>query len=204
MMKKGYILVLFLTTLLSCAQKKELTHTEEIEQFQYELNVHYADKKSSPLKGEDFKNFKKLPFFPIDKSYKVMAHFERTPNEPIFEMPTSGPRKPLYTQYGIARFSINGKDLSLRIYQNQKLMLDPEYANHLFIPFNDLTNGNTTYDSGRFLDLEIPEGDTIIVDFNKAYNPYCAYSDGYSCPIPPKENNLDIEINAGVKYSKKH
>lgn len=203
-MKKSLILYLFLTTLLSCAQKKELNHTEEIEKFQYELNVHYADKKSSPLKGDDFKNFKELPFFPINESYKIVANFERTPNEPIFEMPTTGPKKPLYTQYGIARFTLNGKELSLRIYQNQKLMLDPEYATHLFIPFNDKTNGETTYDSGRFLDLEIPEGETIVIDFNKAYNPYCAYSDGYSCPIPPKENDLDIEIIAGVKYSQKY
>ncbi len=203
-MKNLSVLIFLLISYSSCTQEKKQTHTDEIEKFQYELNVHYADKKSSPLKGDDFKNFKELPFFPINESYKVLANFERTPNEPIFEMPTSGPKKPLYTQYGIAKFTLNGKELSLRIYQNQKLMLDPEYATHLFIPFNDKTNGETTYDSGRFLDLEIPEGDTIVIDFNKAYNPYCAYSDGYSCPIPPKENDLDTEINAGVKYSQKH
>ena len=203
-MKNISILILFLISCSSCTQKKELTHEEEIEKFQYELNVHYSDKKTSPLKGDDFKKFKELPFFPIDVTYKVIAVFERTPNEPIFEMPTSGPRKPLYTQYGIATFTINGKELSLRIYQNQKLMLDSEYATHLFIPFNDKTNGDTTYDAGRFLDLEIPEGDTIVIDFNKAYNPYCAYSDGYSCPIPPKENDLDTAINAGVLYTDKH
>ena len=82
--------------------------------------------------------------------------------------------------------------------------MDPEYSNHLFIPFNDITNGVETYDAGRYIDLEIPKGDTIIIDFNKAYNPYCAYNDGYSCPIPPEENNLEVEVKAGVMAFEKH
>lgn len=202
-MKKSLIYSLFLLVFAACAQEKKMTHTEEIKQFQYELNVHYADKESSPLKGDDLKNFKELPFFPVDKSYKVTARFERTPDAPIFEMPTLGPRKTFYQQFGIAHFTLNGKELQLSIYQNQRLKLDPEYITYLFLPFNDLTNGDETYDAGRFIDLEIPEGDTIVIDFNKAYNPYCAYSDGYSCPIPPKENDLQVAVKAGVKMDKK-
>ena len=79
-------------------------------------------------------------------------------------------------------------------------------ANLLFLPFNDSSNGKTSYGGGRFIDIEIPENSSksIIIDFNKAYNPYCAYNHKYSCPIPPKENLLVIPIAAGVKAYKKH
>ena len=82
-------------------------------------------------------------------------------------------------------------------------MITPGYENSLFVPFTDLTNGKETYGGGRYMDVEIPEGDSIVLDFNKAYNPYCAYSTNYSCPIPPKENDLPISINAGLKIKEK-
>lgn len=198
MFKNSFSILLFFLVLTSCAQDKSLSYAEEIEAFQYELNVEFSDKKTTPLTDKDFKQFKQLDFFPTDESYKVVAKFERTEDAPIFEMQTSTDRKPLYTQYGIAYFSIDGKEFSLRIYQNQKLMLDPEYVDYLFLPFNDLTNGNETYDAGRYIDLTIPKGDSIVIDFNKAYNPYCAYNDDYSCPIPPRENDLPVEIKAGI------
>lgn len=203
-MKNSFYLLSIFVTFISCAQEKMLSHTEEIEQFQYKLNVEFSDKKTSPLKKKDFKKFKSLHFFPINETYKISADFERTPDEPIFEMQTTTERKPLYTQYGIATFSFEGKEFSLRIYQNQKLMLDPEYADHLFIPFNDLTNGAESYDGGRYIDLQIPKDNTIVIDFNKAYNPYCAYNDKYSCPIPPRENDLALEIKAGILIFEKH
>ncbi len=79
-----------------------------------------------------------------------------------------------------------------------------DFENYLFLPFTDLTNGNGTYGGGRYIDLEIPKGDTMVIDFNKSYNPYCAYNGKYSCPIPPKENDLNIAIKAGVKNYSKH
>lgn len=205
-MKNILITCLFLTSIMGCAQDKEQTHTEEIEQFQYKLNVHYSDKKTSPLEKKDLRKFKKLAFFPIDKALKITADFERTPNESTFEMQTSTERLPLYTQYGIATFTIDGKELSLRIYKSQSSTLDPEYADHLFLPYNDLTNGNETYGAGRYIDLSIDDvsGTTIVIDFNKSYNPYCAYNHKYSCPIPPRENDLDIEMKAGVLSFGKH
>ena len=81
-------------------------------------------------------------------------------------------------------------------------MENPDYFDYLFLPFLDLTNGKTTYSGGRYIDLRIPEGDTIIIDFNKAFNPYCAYSHHYSCPVVPSENYLDFEVRAGVKKFK--
>ena len=69
----------------------------------------------------------------------------------------------------------------------------------MFLPFSDLTSGNETYGGGRYIDLEIPKGKTITIDFNQAYNPYCAYNPKYSCPIVPAENELLTNVNAGVK-----
>jgi uncharacterized protein (DUF1684 family) len=86
----------------------------------------------------------------------------------------------------------------LNVYQSHTLREKEGYKDYLFLPFTDLTNGNETYGSGRYIDLRIPERETIIIDFNKAYNPYCAYNYGYACPIPPKENKLKVEIRAGV------
>ena len=83
-------------------------------------------------------------------------------------------------------------------------MKEEGYEDYLFLPFLDDTNGEESYGGGRYIDCRIPEGDTIEIDFNKAYNPYCAYNENYSCPIVPRENYLAIEVKAGVKVFKKH
>jgi uncharacterized protein (DUF1684 family) len=205
-MKRPIIVFFCISLFLSCSNKKT-SYENEIKLFQYELNTQYSDIEESPLTEEDLKTFKALDFFPIDKNYKVEAEFELTPDTPIFEMPTTTERLPLYRKYGIAKFTLNGKRLELSLYQSQNLMTSLEFENYLFLPFNDTSNGKTTYGGGRFIDLEIPEkgSKTIIIDFNKAYNPYCAYNHKYSCPIPPAENNLSIEIPVGVKdYNKQH
>ena len=204
---KNLFKITFLIVLLftNCTSNKT-SYEDEIAQFQYEMNTHYADAATSPLTEEDQKTFKTLEFFDIDKKYRVEAEFELTPDTPIFEMPTTTERLPLYRKYGIAHFTLDGQKLELSIYQNQKLMTSFEYANLLFLPFNDRTNGTTSYAGGRFIDLEIPQNGTtkIVIDFNKGYNPYCAYNKKYSCPIPPAENNLPVAIPAGVKAYGKH
>ena len=203
---KVLLSILTAAIFFSCA-KKNNTHENEIKLFQYELNREFADASKSPLTKEDFKTFKALEFFEIDENYNIEADFEITPNTSIIEMPTTTDRLPLYRKFGIAHFTMNGKKMELSIYQNQQLMTDFSYKDYLFLPFNDATNSSTTYGGGRFIDLEIPsEGSKKIrIDFNKAYNPYCAYNHTYSCPIPPSENNLDVAIPAGVKaFKQKH
>ncbi len=172
---------------------------EDVRKFQEELNKQYANPEKSPLLEEDLKEFKSLDFFEPNSKYFVKAKFVRTPDEKPFEMLTSTDRKPLYVKYGEAYFELDGKELKLDIFQNIEASRIPLYRNSLFLPFNDLTNGVTTYGGGRYIDLTIPKEDVICIDFNKAYNPYCAYNYKYSCPIPPEQNNLDVEINAGVK-----
>lgn len=193
--------LIFFSLLISvryvAAQK---TYEEELTEWQHELNDEFADPKTSPLPDHERHKFKSLDFFPIDAKYRMVASFQRTPDEPPFTMPTTGERKPVYVKYGIATFSLEGQTFSLPIYQNIQLSQTEEYKDYLFAPFTDQTNGFETYGGGRYIDLRIPENETeIILDFNKAYNPYCAYNSKYSCPIPPPENDLNLKITAGVK-----
>lgn len=201
MKKVFFLMVLFLNTSLIVAQQSSVI--KDIVAFQNHMNSEFADPEESPLTSEDLKKFKELEFFDIDTSYVVKADFVRTPYESPFAMPTSTDRMPMYVKYGEAYFEINGKPFILNIYQNQELIIKAEYVDYLFIPFTDKTNGKTSYGGGRYLDMRIPEGNKITLDFNKAYNPYCAYSGRYSCPIPPSENDLSVSIPVGVKAYKK-
>ena len=114
-------------------------------------------------------------------------------------MKTTTSRTPLYKKYGELHFSIDGKEFKLNVYQNVDLNKKPGYDDYLFLPFSDLTCGKESYIGGRYVDMRIQKGTLWTIDFNKAYNPYCAYNYEYSCPIVPLENDLDIEILAGVK-----
>lgn len=172
---------------------------KSIADFQIKMNADFRDPDESPLSTKDLKNFKGLEFFAIDTAFTVTAQFVRTPAEAPFAMPTTTKRLPVYVKYGEAYFQLYGKAFKLNIYQNQELTAKPEYQDYLFLPFTDNTNGETTYSGGRYLDIRIPEGDSIILDFNKAYNPYCAYNGKYSCPVPPSQNQLPVKIPAGVK-----
>ena len=170
-----------------------------VEKFQNELNAEYADAKTSPLLPEDLKTFQTLDFYPANEKFYVVAKFIRTENEQPFEMKTSTDRKPVYVKYGEAHFSIDGQFFKLNIYRNIELSKKEQYKDYLFLPFSDLTCGNESYIGGKYIDLKIPQGDTIVIDFNRSYNPYCAYSPKYSCPKVPLENDLKIAIRAGVK-----
>jgi len=156
------------------------------------------------VKGDDKKL---LHFFPIDESYRVVADFEKAKDSKWFSMRTSGGRKDINRVYGIIRFTINDTTVQLNLYQSQDLLNVAKLKDYLFLPFTDLTSGVQTYDGGRYIDLRIADivDNRVTIDFNKSYNPYCAYVSGkYDCPIPPKENALPVEIRAGEKiYDKK-
>jgi len=183
----GFILTLFI---FSTFQINAQGWAKKGLKFQKQLDSYYSDATTSPLPPEDVSEFRGHPFFAPNKKFKVKAAFKRTPNEKPFQMPTSTDRLPIYTLYGIATFIVDGKSYSLNVYQNKK------YTETLFLPFYDLTSGESTYGGGRYLDLKYPKRGKIKLDFNMAYHPYCAYSDKYSCPIPPVENRLDLEILA--------
>jgi hypothetical protein len=170
-----------------------------VAKFQKELNSEYAAAKTSPLTKEDLANFKTLDFYPINSKYFVVAQFTRTIKELPFEMKTSTDRKPIYVKYGEVEFSLDGKVLKLNVYRNIELSKQKKYKNYLFLPFSDLTSGMESYIGGKYIDLKIPKENTIVIDFNTSYNPYCAYNHKYSCPIVPLENDLNVAVLAGVK-----
>ena len=170
-----------------------------VAKFQKELNTEYADAKISPLTESDLAEFKSLDFYPVNEAFFVVAKLVKTKKEKPFEMETSTDRKLLYVKYGELSFKINGRDFKLNVYKNIELSKKKEYKDYLFLPFSDLTTGKESYIGGKYIDLKIPEGDTIVIDFNTSYNPYCAYNYKYSCPKVPLENDLAIAIKAGVK-----
>lgn len=195
-MRIFWILVSVLLANFSFAQK---TYEDSIETY---LNKYVKDHEVVTGKDKEL-----MSFFPVNEKYRINCRFERTPNSPWFKMESSGPIKRNYRVYGIIHFKINDTVVTVNIYQSQELMASAQYRDHLFIPFTDATSGEETYESGRYIDLETDDiiKNTYLIDFNKAYNPYCAYVSGkYNCPIPPAENRLAVAIRAGEKAFVKH
>jgi len=196
-MKKWVFLLslLFCTSLLSAQPGK---YSDELKNFQETYVI-----KHEVVLGKD-KNF--FRFYPVNETYRVNASFEKIWDTVGFVMKTSGTKNKRFYRYGILRFTINGLPLRLTLYQSAQLMQDSTYKNYLFLPFTDKTTGEKTYAGGRYIDLEMDDikNEQVIVDFNKAYNPYCAYTTGYNCPIPPRETSMPVAIKAGEKnFSKK-
>lgn len=188
-----------LCCLIFLFQASVLLSQETAQEFQNHLNKEFATREDSPLTEEDFKAFKGLSFYPINEKFIVQARFVRTPTEKVFKMKTTSSRLPEYVKYGELHFVIENQTFQLNVYQNIDLIKKEGYEDYLFLPFSDVTCGKESYIGGRYIDMRIPKSDKVVIDFNKAYNPYCAYNHKYSCPIVPLENDLPIEILAGVK-----
>ena len=184
--------------LFSPALVKAQAYVESIVQFRKQYTEELLADKRKPITPAQVKY---MGFFPPDERYCVWASFTPTPGSAPFLVPThSGKDKP-FREYGILNFTIGTDTLTLHIYQLIDLVNNAAHKDDLFIPFNDETNYDLTYGGGRYIDLsvnDIKDG-RVLLDFNKCYNPYCAYADGFSCPVPPRENTLRVEINAGEK-----
>ena len=165
-------------------------------------NKEFLDLEKSPLLAEDIGNFSGLNYFPADPDYKVTATFQRVTMPITFRMKTTTDRLPEYRTFAKITFKLMDTTLSLNVYQNVELTLKSGYEDYLFVPFTDETSAEESYGGGRFMDLRQPTSNTIEIDFNKAYNPYCAYNHKYSCPIPPSENHLPVQEKAGEKIYK--
>lgn len=195
----GSLLVLNLGAFAQSFNQQIATHREK-------YKADFISNKHSPLKEQDLKHFR---FYEADSTYKVTAKVTLLEGEKAFKMPTYAGTTAEYIRYAKLDFNLNGKPTQLTLYKNVALSANPAYKDYLFLPFTDQTNNKETYGGGRYIDLksgDIANG-SIELDFNKAYNPYCAYSDGYRCPIPPEENDLALAIKAGEqKYTgeKKH
>lgn len=196
MMKSQTLFLLLGVLFFGCEQKKQALLGET--DFQRELNSEFKDASKSPLKSKDRDKFKGLDFFTYDSTYVVEAEFKRTEAEKPFKMRTTTGLLPEYIKYGEITFELENEAFTLNVYQNQELFNEEGFEDYLFLPFLDDTNGDESYGGGRYIDLRVPDGNHLTVDFNTAYNPYCAYNEKYSCPIVPRENYISVAVRAGV------
>lgn len=203
---KVFISAVLFSVFLSGCTYEPTPYEIEINNYWNELNTEFRDPHQSPLKPEDRKNFTELERFPTDEDFRVTATFVADSGKEKLVMATSDYDRKYYRMAGKLKFVLHGDTFSLGAYRNAGVPAMPAAANKFFVPFTDKTNGKDTYMGGRYLDLEfLPDTTTsVVVDFNKAYNPYCVYNENFSCPIPPLENHLNTEIKAGAKLPQGH
>lgn len=188
--------------LAAAALSQTFYGSPDIEVFRDGRDKEFRNRTESPLGENDFESFNGLNYYPDDASFSVKAELLRAPGEKAYWLPTSNGGTKKFVKYGILKFQLGGKAQSLTVYDMDQAAKEkyPEYADLLFIPFKDATNKTETYGGGRYIDIKRPDGKEVILNFNLAYNPNCAYGgDKWSCPIPPKENFLKVEIKAGEK-----
>ncbi|HLL99624.1 MAG TPA: DUF1684 domain-containing protein [Pyrinomonadaceae bacterium] len=200
---------IFTITILLClgacfaASAQDYYGTDNVKIFREGREKDFRNRQLSPLPPGEIAGFQGLKYFPVEANYRVRAIFTRTPDEKYFMLPTSSGRARKYKKVGTLSFKLGGEGYALGAYQSEQTLNDPkfeEYKSSLFIPFRDQTSGRETYGVGRYLYLAMPKDGETILDFNLAFNPSCAYgSSEFSCPLPPKENFLPIEIKAGEK-----
>lgn len=194
--------IYFLLLLGGCASKKlNPSYQESLSQYREEYKKGFLNNSRSPLTSDDLID---LDFFPIDESWKLQCTCQKVSDAKPFEMPTYSGVTRTYLLYAVTKCKYKDQKLTLHLYKNIHQPINPLYKNNLFLPFKDFTNNESTYGGGRYinlLDTDIKDG-KIEIDFNKSYNPWCAYSDGFNCPIPPKENHIETEVTAGEKNFK--
>lgn len=166
----------------------------------------FKDLERSPLPPDQVADFDSVPRYGYNPDFRVKARWVVSPKEKPFELKTTTERKPRYQKLGALHFRLLDADVELPVYVNVEPARKPTPTDHVFIPFTDLSNGHTTYMGGRYMDMEMAlfEQDSIMLDFNVAYNPYCVYSERYSCPIPPPENYIPVFIAAGARADQKY
>lgn len=203
-MKRSTIFVILIVLLLGVTVFNFLTVGESTKDYTARIETERKDKdkrmlaSSSPLLDEEKKIFTKLNYYPVNDDYKILARLiEIKRKVPVFITTTTGEQEK-YIPYAHAQFELEGKQQKLLLYKDW----DDVNPNRLFLMFADDTSGDETYGGGRYIDLEENGTNSIILDFNTAYNPYCHFNPEYSCPIPPAENLMKVPIKAGEKLYK--
>lgn len=200
MLNKTLLILLVLAS--ACSAQQNTEYVKQIAAHRMQLNEEFFNPIITPVDSADFANFKGLKFYPINQKYKVTATLTLNSDTVVFELPHSRQRTKPYKVFGTISFVLLNQTCQLQVLEqaNKK----PGYEDYLIIPFTDLTNGETTYGGGRYIEFTKPKTNTFELDFNLCFNPYCAYNGKYTCPIPPKENNLAVKIEAGMKYESLH
>lgn len=198
-----FLLLLALGCSSALSAQSKASISQETKAFRAKYKADFLEEKRSPFYGKAA-DLEKLSFYAPKAKYRIKGRFERTPDAPVFDMATYSGQTRKYVQYGWIHYRAKGQERKIAVYQSLRLREMEEYKEHLFVPFMDETNDRTTYGGGRYIDLEMSDikGEEVLLDFNRCYNPYCAFSDGYSCPIPPRENHLAWAVKAGEKKFK--
>jgi uncharacterized protein (DUF1684 family) len=168
---------------------------EQLRAFREKKDKFFKEDSQSPLKEADRRRFKGLIYYPIDLKYTMVGTIERYPTEPkpiYINLPTSKGKEKKYVKYGRFRFKWEGREYAFQIYR-------PLGGGELFLPFKDKTSAKETHSEGRYLYIEPMPGGKVLIDFNRAHNPFCQYNEKYSCSFAQEENWLPVEIRAGEK-----
>lgn len=197
-----YILFILAIGLFSSCQLEDSNYyVQKLKRERYTKDSFFKEAKASPLTNPQKIRFVELPYFEPDSSYRVQADLERISNPDTIRIEdTRGSLRP-FLKYAKVHFKLQNKECYLLVFKPVDIE-KKKTAEMLFLPFYDASNGKETHEGGRYLDLQDNGKSTITIDFNYAYNPYCAYSDAYSCPIPPLENRLTVKILSGEKEYK--
>jgi len=171
-------------------------YAEQLQKERTEKDEFMRSGEGSPFEGMA-DQFAGLQYFPPNVKFRIQADLEPVSDRKMVTLPTSDGKEKRYLEYAHASFKLDGVQNRLLLLE----LIDPgPYKGTLFLAFADQTSAIETYGAGRYLDVKkVPGATTLLLDFNKAYNPYCAYSEKFSCPFPPKENVLNVAILAGEK-----
>lgn len=170
------------------------TYLSEIETIRKRKDLEFKNQKDSPIPAHEKEGFTGLDYFEVNESWKIKAKVVLNDQTPPIEMPHTDGQIGHMMNVADLIFERDGMEFKLHTYINS----DKPSNSAVFIPFYDDSNGNSTYAGGRYLDLALtPSQDSVWLDFNLAYNPYCVYNDLYACPIPPESNYLEVYIEAG-------
>ncbi len=199
--KNILILVIIIVSLVSLfysfwGNQDQTTYIEKIKKEREEKNHFMKTSTESPF-GEARENFTVLKYYPVDPKFKIIADLTPVQDKNVVMLTTSDGQEERYIEYAYAEFDFNGLHNKLLILEMMEM---GPFRGKLFLAFGDETSGGETYGAGRYLDvIKVKGSQTITLDFNTAYNPYCAYADKFSCPFPPTENLLKIALQAGEK-----
>jgi uncharacterized protein len=176
---------------------RALTYDEEIAAWRVEKDRFMRESNESPVLAGDRATFAPLPYFPVSDTYRVPAALQIIDTQDVIEMSTSTNQRRRMRRIGTLRFTLKGQALQLTAF----VEASERDVRRLFVPFNDLTNGTETYPGGRYLDLDRTATGIYDLDFNRAYHPFCLFNPKYECPVPPRENRLQVPIRAGEKLA---
>jgi uncharacterized protein (DUF1684 family) len=175
------------------------TYVEEVRTQRVRKDAFFSSEEpDNPVPKDKRAQFLPLSYYDIDPDYRVPAALAVASDQPVFDMPTSTGKMRKVTQIGILSFVVKGQSLTLTAFAGEGPGGRPDMSK-LFLPFSDATSGKDTYAAGRFLDLDRTATGVYVIDFNDAYNPYCAYNPTFDCPLPPRSNRLTVAVTAGEK-----